>query len=554
MGYISVNNKMCTFLIMGLMIVSTLSVTPLVTSEDTKNTLVASPETSIDSISPDPHDGNISSEQVTILATVSSSTFDTVMAAECRIDGGTAYAMVCVDGAWDSPVEQVEYIYDFPNGFSEGVHTVEVHGYDEINGWNISWTSDTFTVTDTTEPKVGWQSVPSGPPTYCQTSSTIRFLSYYEDFTAYDMNISNSYFKYRVNNGSWTQDAWFNESFVWGSYSNILSYTFPGGMFANGDIVDYLGVVSDTAANGPYTSTLPAGSIWFPYVEANMNITKWGPSTANPGGTITYRINYTNLGTLFGWHDAENVMITDTYPAGVTFVSAVPPPSSGNNIWDIGSVPAEGGGTITVTVSVDMDAFGTLTNWAYLDYENGYGVSRPQESDFAITSLASSFVISLHHGWNLISFPLIPTDTSVGNLLSSISGNWDIVKCYNSQDTADPWKTHRVGAYTNDLTDIDNTMGFWLHVTNSTDDLIIYGNEPVTTNIILKAGWNQVSHPSNSTDTMANALWGTGADRVECYNAGVPYLIKEMGSGEMMIPGNGYWVRVLADSVWTVDY
>ncbi len=167
-----------------------------------------------------------------------------------------------------------------------------------------------------------------------------------------------------------------------------------------------------------------------------------------------------------------------------------------------------------------------------------------------------SYPISLHVGWNLISFPIVPMDTSVENLLSSISGSWDNAKWYDANDPTDPWKSYSPAkpASLNDLTDIDNTMGFWLHVTDSTDDLIIYGNEPVTTNIMLKAGWNLVSYPSNITDTVADALWGTGADRVECYDAGTPYLIKEMGPADLMSPGNGYWVHVLVDSVWTVDW
>ena len=165
-----------------------------------------------------------------------------------------------------------------------------------------------------------------------------------------------------------------------------------------------------------------------------------------------------------------------------------------------------------------------------------------------------SYAITLHDGWNLISFPLIPSDTSVENLLDSISGNWDTVKWYDPSDQADHWKSYRMGMSTNDLTDIDNTMGFWLHVTDSTDDLVIYGTEPVIINISLSAGWNLVSYPCNTTDIVANALWGTGADRVECYDGSSSYLISEMGPAEMMMPGNGYWVHVSADSIWAVDY
>ncbi len=499
--------------------------------------------------------GNHTDEYVTINATIEAGLMaSSVIGAEFRVNGGAPYTMSAVDGTFDTVVEDVSGTFYFPNGFPEGPHSYEVRGQDDSGGWNSTWASSTFIIIDITTPQTAWLTTPPAPPTYCYITSAIPFSICYEDYTAYNTSIEKSYFEYRVNNGSWIQDAWTNQSFGWGSYANILTYTFPGSMFIDGDFVDYRGVVSDTAANGPYNSTLPAGSFWFPHVEANMNITKLGPSTANPGDPITYLINYTNLGTEFSWHNAENVVITDIYPAGVTFVSAIPAPTSGDNTWDIGLVLPGVGGSIEITVQISLAASGTMTNWAYLDYMDGNFNPQPTESDYVNTILPSTYTVPLHDGWNLISFPLIPLDTSVENLLNSISGNWDTAKYYDANDPADPWKTYRIGAATNDLAYIDNTMGFWLHVTNSTDDLIIYGTEPVTTNIILKAGWNLVSYPSNITDTVANALWGTGADRVECYDAGAPYLIKEMGPTDIMSPGKGYWVHVPTDSIWTVDY
>ena len=168
--------------------------------------------------------------------------------------------------------------------------------------------------------------------------------------------------------------------------------------------------------------------------------------------------------------------------------------------------------------------------------------------------IGETFIITLHDGWNLFSFPLIPIDTSIENLFSSISGNWDVVKCYDSNDLMDHWKTDRVGSSVNDLFDIDNTMGFWLHVTNSSEDLVIYGNAASTTNIPLKAGWNLVSYPSTSVDTVGNALWGTGADHVEAYDGSSPNYLKELGPTDLMQSGKGYWVHVPSDTVWTVIY
>lgn len=79
-----------------------------------------------------------------------------------------------------------------------------------------------------------------------------------------------------------------------------------------------------------------------------VTITKTGPATANQGNNITYTVTYKNVGT----YKATGVVITETYPSEVEFVSATPAPSEGNNIWNIGDLAANTEGTITVTVHI----------------------------------------------------------------------------------------------------------------------------------------------------------------------------------------------------------
>jgi uncharacterized membrane protein len=160
------------------------------------------------------------------------------------------------------------------------------------------------------------------------------------------------------------------------------------------------------------------------------------------------------------------------------------------------------------------------------------------------------FNIGIRQGWNLISLPLVQADTSVVSVLSSIDGKWDVVKYYDSTTMA--WKSYRVGSSVNTLTDLDNTMGFWLHATvNAT--LTVYGMPAANTIIMLKAGWNLVGYPSlNSTRTISGALFGTGYGGVEGYDAASPYLLRVLNGSYVMQPGEGYWVFVPADAMWTV--
>jgi len=83
-------------------------------------------------------------------------------------------------------------------------------------------------------------------------------------------------------------------------------------------------------------------------VVNNVSITKSGPISANSGDDITYTITYKNIGTNY----ATDVVIVDTYPSEVEFVSANPAPNIGNNQWTIGTLAPSAGGTITVTVHI----------------------------------------------------------------------------------------------------------------------------------------------------------------------------------------------------------
>lgn len=72
------------------------------------------------------------------------------------------------------------------------------------------------------------------------------------------------------------------------------------------------------------------------------------PETVEAGTTFSYQITAVNG----GGRDAENVMVTDTLPDGVGFVSANPPPismaDSNPQVWNLGTLPAGQEETIIV--------------------------------------------------------------------------------------------------------------------------------------------------------------------------------------------------------------
>ncbi|MFK8114136.1 MAG: Calx-beta domain-containing protein [Rubripirellula sp.] len=90
------------------------------------------------------------------------------------------------------------------------------------------------------------------------------------------------------------------------------------------------------------------------------------PDPVAPGGSLVYTIVVTNLSTV----DATNVGVTDVLPAGVTFVSG-DVDGDASRVTNFGSIEASIGllaggasSTVTLNVTVDANATGTITNVA----------------------------------------------------------------------------------------------------------------------------------------------------------------------------------------------
>lgn len=101
-------------------------------------------------------------------------------------------------------------------------------------------------------------------------------------------------------------------------------------------------------------------------LDADVSITKVGPTQAVIGTDITYMVMVTNGGP----DNAPNVVVTDTLPAGVTFKSAKfnstdCSESSGTVTCNLGGMAANDQVDITIVVTAP-GATGTLTNQASL--------------------------------------------------------------------------------------------------------------------------------------------------------------------------------------------
>jgi uncharacterized repeat protein (TIGR01451 family) len=90
----------------------------------------------------------------------------------------------------------------------------------------------------------------------------------------------------------------------------------------------------------------PLGNVTGAKLEINKTD---NPDPVSPGGTLNYSISVNNTGNA----TATNVTVMETYDENVTFVAAVPAPSSGDDTWQFTSLNVSETRWINISVSVN---------------------------------------------------------------------------------------------------------------------------------------------------------------------------------------------------------
>ena len=90
--------------------------------------------------------------------------------------------------------------------------------------------------------------------------------------------------------------------------------------------------------------------------RADVRITKTAmPANANPGDVVTYELKAKNIGNI----TAHGVLITDSLPVGVSFVSADPPCTQALGTVTCAISPLAPGDEVTLEVHVKVDSWGS---------------------------------------------------------------------------------------------------------------------------------------------------------------------------------------------------
>jgi uncharacterized repeat protein (TIGR01451 family) len=126
-----------------------------------------------------------------------------------------------------------------------------------------------------------------------------------------------------------------------------------------GTLTNNVSVTSNTA--DPNAANNSASATTTVNASADLSITKTdSPDPVIAGQNIAYTITVNNAGP----SDAVNVVVTDTLPAGVTFVSTTGCAGDPNGVptCNLGTINAGGNKQYTVTVTVNAGTTGTITN------------------------------------------------------------------------------------------------------------------------------------------------------------------------------------------------
>jgi murein tripeptide amidase MpaA len=170
-----------------------------------------------------------------------------------------------------------------------------------------------------------------------------------------------------------------------------------------------------------------------------------------------------------------------------------------------------------------------------------------------------SYEIPLEFGWNLVSLPLIRSDTSVASLLEPISDKYDAIQWYNSSDFEDPWKHHHVQkpSHLNDLEEINHRMGFLIHIIEPAGVVLNFTGQEIISNqtIALNIGWNLVGYPSASNkirdEALNNLTYGDDVDAIWTFDY-TTQKWQEIGEFDSFEKGRGYLINSNTKIIWDV--
>ncbi len=237
----------------------------------------------------------------------------------------------------------------------------------------------------------------------------------------------------------------------------------------------------------------------------------------------------------------------DTVDPGIGLANAIASPF--DLFWD--------GPLDNFTVVIDTSSWGAGDHILSVrgNGPNGWG----PVTTVTVTVTAPEYLIPVVAGWNFVSLPLLPGDTSLPNALMDTDGDttWNTFHHYDgSAAPGSNWKTY-ISAFPGiNHNYMDEEMGAWIFVDTVGDGFIkVTGVNPSGTTINLVAGWNMVGFPSQVEGYTAGDLKtdsGGSVTAVERFNGAAAYNTEVMPDIDQFQIGEGYWVYSTGAYAWII--
>jgi hypothetical protein len=181
----------------------------------------------------------------------------------------------------------------------------------------------------------------------------------------------------------------------------------------------------------------------------------------------------------------------------------------------------------------------------------GNDIVVPLYVGYTKTFPAEKAELNLQQGWNLISLPLEPANSSIEQVLSTISGKYLAVYEYDS--SLGNYLVYATG-FESSLKSLRSGKGYWIYMEEASK-LSITGSEGPRT-LSLKTGWNLIGIRGTRSVQIKDAIRGI-EDRLNViyqYGSGKYSGYDPAGQMEFQTldPGKGYWVYVERDAIMTI--
>jgi len=177
-----------------------------------------------------------------------------------------------------------------------------------------------------------------------------------------------------------------NGSQTAGSFFELPGSGIPGSFLDTNTTTGLIYNDLNSTQPGRYLFQVRGGTV---QSSADLAISANGPQSAATGSTITYTLTATNLGP----NTATGVTVTDTLPAGFTFVSATPSnicSPAGQPVvvtCNVGSLANGSNAIITIQASIPATASGTATDTAVVSVPNNQDLNLGNNTATVLTNI-----------------------------------------------------------------------------------------------------------------------------------------------------------------------